>query len=156
MSAPCYVEKEDNARVRKLTNNSGAALVDGEFALLGKFPVCANGAVSSGSVGDFVCGGIRIQANDFVTSEDTFGTANAPAYWNGTDKKFSDTRTKGYYEVGQVAVVKTSGIVMIDLYDVALIVPHMDDLVDVTITNLTDNQILKASSGIFVNAADAT
>jgi hypothetical protein len=32
----------------------------------------------------------------------------------------------------------------------------MDDLVDVTITNLTDNQILKASSGIFVNAADAT
>jgi len=158
MAALCYIEKEDKPRVRKMTNNSGAAVVDGEFALLGKLPAVANGAIGSGAIGDFTVGGIRIQANDFVTSEDTFNTLNAPVYWEGTGKLFSDTRTAGYYEVGQVAIVKTGGIVMIDLYDVALVVPQVSGLVDVEITNLADNNILKydAAGGVFQNEADAT
>lgn len=157
MSAPCFVEKQSNSVYRKLTNNSGAALVDGEFTLLGKFPVCANGAISSTATGSFV-GVCRIQANDFVASEDTFGTANAPAYWDPSTKTFSDTKTATYYEVGQVAVVKTGGVVMIDLYSEALKVPVMADMIDVLFTSLGDGEILKytASTALWENKADAT
>jgi len=112
MSATVFVEKEPCARQR-LVNTSGADLAVNEFALLGTVPVVAEGAVVSGSAGGFLLGGngAIFQASTFVTSEGTFATANAPVYWDNTTKKFSDTKTAGYFLVGYVVEILASGVI---------------------------------------------
>ena len=112
MSATVFVEKEPCARQR-LINTSGADLAVNEFALLGTTPAIAEESVVSGAAGGFLLGGngAVFQASTFVTGEGTFGTGNAAVYWEPISKKFSDTKTAGYYLVGYVVEVLSSGVI---------------------------------------------
>lgn len=111
--ATVYIQKEQVDHVT-LTNDTGAALEQYELTVIGGLVVIADEAIASGAEGSFHCeSGIEVQIADFVASEDTFGTANAPVYFDPTSGDFSDTATEGYYKVGIVQTVKDSNSVVI-------------------------------------------
>lgn len=85
-------------------NDTGAALVQGEFTVIGVTPVIiTDGAgIASLAVGGGDIGRKKIRTDSFVTGESTFATPEALVYFSPTDKAFSDTETDGYYEVGQL------------------------------------------------------
>jgi hypothetical protein len=114
--ATVYVEKEAAGYIR-MTNNTGAALVAEEFAVIGGIPCVAQEGIANGSVGTFNIGeGVVVQADSFVTSEGTFGTVGAEVYWSASDKAFSDTWHEGYYRVGRVIEILSSGVIRFAKY----------------------------------------
>jgi hypothetical protein len=129
MSATVFVEKEPCARQR-LVNTSGADLAVNEFALLGTVQVVAEEAVTSGSSGGFLIGGngAVFQASTFVTSEGTFATANAPVYWDNTNKKFSDTKKAGYFLVGYVVEILAGSVIRFSAIDTAVEITEKDTI----------------------------
>jgi len=123
-----YVEKECSDSFC-LKNTSGGNLVQGQFIVLGGKGLIASAAILANAQGGFEDVDEKIfQIADFVTAEDTFGTANASVYWNPSDGKFSDTLTVGYYRVGSVYSIKASGVVRV-LGSDAFLVPA--DVADV-------------------------
>jgi hypothetical protein len=117
-----YIEKEQgDALHERLTNDTGAALVQYEFTVLGQTPggniigICDEGnGIDSGYRGSFATQeGVHVQAADFETGEGTFATPNAPVYWNPATGLFSDTETDGYYYVGDVVrVLDSNGVIV--------------------------------------------
>lgn len=139
-----FVEKEPAAYVR-LTNTTGSAIANGQEVVLGKVLAIAQEAIGIGGVGAFLVGGNMpvIQTADLVTGEDTFGTANAPVYFDSSSGEYSDTKTIGYFEVGQVAEIKAGGVVKYLKYPMATVVPTLADLADVDVAGVTNNDTLK-------------
>ncbi len=108
MSATVFVQNE-TTNFATLVNDSGADLVQGEFAVIDGFNAIATGDIASTEEGSFdISEGRVIHTNEFESGEDTFATPGAIAYWNNTTKLFSDTSTSGYYVVGRVLAVKDS------------------------------------------------
>ena len=114
--ATVYIEKESVDHV-VLTNDTGAALAQYELTVIGGLVCIADEAIASGATGSFhVEAGMIIQVADLVASEDTFGTANAPVYFDPSSGDFSDTATEGYYKIGIVHTVKDSnGVVKVSI-----------------------------------------
>lgn len=96
--------------VVQFTNGTGSAINDRTFIIdsTGKFSgVVMGGPVANGAVGELlVQEGVRIQADDLVTSEDTFATLGQNVYYKSSTGEFSDTWTAGYYLVGILTTVK--------------------------------------------------
>lgn len=106
-----YVTKENVAHIMG-TNDTGAALSQGDFAIVGPYAAIADEDVASTAEGSFhVAEGIQVQADDLTTGEDTFGTFGQEVYWDGTN--FSDTETVGYYLVGYLVDTKDSNGVIV-------------------------------------------
>lgn len=149
MSATVFVEKEKCDHIR-LNNSSGAALVQGEFAVIGGFAGVADEDIASGEVGSFhIEEGIILQASTFQTSEGTFGTVNAPVYWNNSTKKFSDTSTTGYYKVGYVTEILSGGVIRFSKrYHAELIASTVEDLAAADIVMTAGIAAIKAVAGI--------
>jgi len=108
--ATVFVEhfKDENPR---MVNSTGAAVVQGQFVVIDKLSLIANGNIASGAVGSFQAmdGAIvHIAAAECVSGEATFGTANAPAFWKPSTGEMSDTSTSGYYDIGTVVDVKNA------------------------------------------------
>lgn len=114
MSATVFVEKEAAKHLR-LYNDTGVALAQGEFCVIGGIAAVADEAVAAaaGSVGSFhIADGMVIQASEFVsTDEDTFATGGQAVYWDPVTKKFSDTRKAGYLKVGTLVEVIAGGVI---------------------------------------------
>ena len=111
--AEVYIQNEDIDHIR-MTNDTGAALVQFEITVIGEIVAIADEAIAVDAIGSFhVEEGIICQAEDFVTGEGTFGTPNAPVYWDPVSGDFSDTETVDYYLVGQVVTVLDSNGMMV-------------------------------------------
>ena len=122
--ATVYIESEDIAHLR-MYNDTGAALVQYEFTVIGEISGVADEAIASLATGSFhVEEGIVIHSTDLESGEDTFATPNQPVYWNPTSGDFSDTETAGYYLVGQLYEVKNAAglIKFTKFYNATLIV----------------------------------
>jgi predicted RecA/RadA family phage recombinase len=95
-------------------------------------------------------------------SEESVGAAMGDAlYLNPTTGVYAAAAASGFYLVGYTTQVKDANdyFEFIKLeYPIAYTAPlSLNDLADVNITDLAENEILKANaSDIFVNAADAT
>lgn len=174
MAKNTFIEKEPDTYVR-LWNDTGAALVAGEFCLIGGIAAIAQEAIAIGAYGGFVVGeGLVFQTATLKTGEKTFATPNQDVFWDNTGKTFSDTSTAGYYKIGQLAEVIDSGVIRVikqykaevvaaatsvtlsqisDLEDLALA-----DLADVNTAGVTNNDTLKydtaTSKWIVVAQAD--
>ena len=129
MGSTVYVDKE-RADTLRIVNSSGANLVANEFTVLVGKALKACAAIASAAYGAFedLLGKV-FEIDDFVTAEDTFGTAGAAVYWKPTTGEFSDTITVGYYLVGYVYKVKDSnGIVQVLGIEPKLIPTGLADL----------------------------
>jgi hypothetical protein len=121
--ATVYIQQEDVDHVR-LNNNTGSALVQYEFTVIGGLALVADEAIASSSVGSFhYQDGLTLQIEDFVAGEGTFGTVDAAVYWDPSSGNFSDTSTSTYYQVGIVKTIKNSnGVVeMVKFKNVSLV-----------------------------------
>ena len=108
MAANCYIEQQDNDVVRT-TNDSGAAVVNEEFCIVGPYAAIATESIANLAEGGFeVAEGRKVSTATLETGEDTFGTIHQEVYWNNTNKTFSDTETAGYYHVGYLLETKNS------------------------------------------------
>lgn len=104
-----YIQKEIVDHIN-LINDTGADLVQYEFTVIGGLCLVADEAIASAAKGSFhVEENLLMQIADFVASEDTFATPNAPVFWDPISGNFSDTATAGYYRVGIVHTVKDAG-----------------------------------------------
>lgn len=114
--ATVYIQKEDVDNI-VLKNDTGATLAQYELTVIGDLVLIADESIAIGSTGSFHCEeNLVIQIEDFVAGEDTFGTENAPVYWDSSSRDFSDTATDGYYKIGIVKTVKNgNGIVLVAL-----------------------------------------
>lgn len=129
MSTTVYVEKQAADHLR-LVNDSGADVVQGEFAVISGLAAVADEAVVSGAIGSFHTeDGIVIQASDLKSGEKTFATGGQTVYWNASTKEFSDTRTVGYYEVGTLSEVLSGGVIRFVKFFRAVLVPSSLDTV---------------------------
>jgi hypothetical protein len=112
-----YINKV-KAESKQKKNTSGAGLVQYQFVVMAGLCLVADEAIASNVVGGFTnVNGMEIEAADYVTSEGTFATANAPAYWDPATGKFSDTQTIGYYLIGYTQAAKSGSMVKIDCID---------------------------------------
>lgn len=101
-----YVIKEVVDHIM-FTNDTGAALKQGDFAVVGPYAAIADEDIASLASGSlFVQEGIQVQVDDLVTGENTFATLGQEVYFNTTTSEFSDTETAGYYLVGYLTMVK--------------------------------------------------
>ena len=101
--------KMPNGDGEYLYNMTGANLVANEFTVMGGKALKAMEAITSAALGSFEdLVGKVVTADDFVTGEDAFATAEAAVYWKPTTGEFSDLATVGYYKVGYVKEPKTS------------------------------------------------
>lgn len=92
-----------------LNNSTGAALVQYELTVIGGLVLIADEAIADGVVGSFYSeDGATCQISEFVAGELTFGTVNAPVFFDPATGDFSDTSTIGYYPVGIVKTIKNS------------------------------------------------
>jgi len=108
-----YIQNEVIDHIRMI-NDTGAALEQYEFTVIGEIAAVADEDIASLSRGPFHTeNGILCQVEDFVAGEGTFGTPNAPVYWDPVTGDFSDTETVGYYLVGQVVEVLDANGVMV-------------------------------------------
>ena len=108
-----YIQNEVIDHIRMI-NDTGAALEQYEFTVIGEIAAVADEAIAALSRGAFhVEEGILCHADEFVAGEGTFGTPNAPVYWDPVTGDFSDTETVGYYLVGQVVEVLDANGVMV-------------------------------------------
>lgn len=141
MAKNCFVER-GYGKSYMLTNGTGAEVALNEFCILGRLGAVADGVVANGASGGFEVGGY-IHTSHLTTGADTFGTANALVYFDNSAKTFGDTAAIGLYIVGQVAKVKTNGVVEIKLFDTAELVPTFAALADVDVAGVTNNDTLK-------------
>jgi hypothetical protein len=110
--ATVYIQKEEVDHIN-LINDTGADLSQYELTVIGGLVVIADEAIANGARGSFHCEeNLLIQIDDFVSGEDTFGTADAAVYWKPTTGEFSDTSTSTYYKVGIVHTVKNSNSIV--------------------------------------------
>lgn len=154
--ANVFVSEGRDEVVRRLVNTTGADIVQNEFVVIGGVSGVAKENVANGATGSFdVANGLIIQASGFVTGEATFGTANARVYFKSATGEFSDTKTIGYYDVGQVRDVLASGVIYFMKDFNAPLVPTFAALADVDVTGVTDNDTLKyvASTGKWTDVA---
>jgi len=101
--------KMPNGDGERLYNMTGADLVADEFTVMGGKALKAMEAIASTAIGSFEdLVGKVVSADDFVTGEDDFDTAEAAVYWKPATGEFSDTLIVGYYKVGYVKEPKTS------------------------------------------------
>lgn len=118
-----YIQKEKVDHIN-LINDTGAALVQFEFTVIGGLCLVADEAIANGARGSFhVEENIQLQISGFVTGELTFGTANADVFFKPSTGEFSDTSTATYYKVGIVKEVKDSNgvVIMVKQRDAVLI-----------------------------------
>lgn len=101
--------KMPNGDGERIYNMSGADLVANEFTVFGGKALKAMEAIASTAIGSFEdLVGKVVSADDFVTGEDAFATAEAAVYWKPATGEFSNLATVGYYKVGYVKEPKTS------------------------------------------------
>ena len=101
--------KIPNGDGERLYNMTGDDLVANEFTVMGGKALKAMEAIASTAIGSFEdLVGKVVSADDFVTGEDDFDTAESAVYWNPATGKFSNLATVGYYKVGYVKEPKTS------------------------------------------------
>lgn len=101
--------KIPNGDGERLYNMTGADLVANEFTVMGGKALKAMEAIASTAIGSFEdLVGKVVSADDFVTGEDAFATAEAAVYWKPATGEFSNLATVGYYKVGYVKEPKTS------------------------------------------------
>ena len=112
--ATVYIQKEDVDHIR-LNNDTGAALEQYEFTVIGGLCLVADEDIADGVVGPFhVEENLVMQIDTLKAAEDTFATVNADVFWDPATGEFSDTSTIGYYKVGIVKEIKNSnGVVRI-------------------------------------------
>jgi hypothetical protein len=93
-----------------LTNDTGATLSQYEATVIGDLTAICNDAATivNAAVGGFTVGTVKLRTASLQTSEATFATVNGIVYFDPSTKKFSDTRTDGYYEFGQLLKAKGS------------------------------------------------
>ena len=101
--------KMPNGDGERLYNMTGSDLVANEFTVMGGKALKAMEAIASTAIGSFEdLVGKVVSADDFVTGEDDFDTAEAAVYWKPATGEFSNLATVGYYKVGYVKEPKTS------------------------------------------------
>lgn len=101
--------KMPNGDGERLYNMTGANLVANEFTVMSGKALKAMEAIASTAIGSFEdLVGKVVSADDFVTGEDAFATAEDAVYWNPATGEFSNHATVGYYKVGYVKEPKTS------------------------------------------------
>lgn len=119
--AKIFVKKESAEGIR-LTNTSGADLIQYQFTVLAGMCLAAAEAIASAAIGGFdKLKGAVIEISDYVTGETTFPTANAAVYWKPSTGQFSNTSTSGYYRIGYVAEIKAGTVTRVVVSDPALI-----------------------------------
>lgn len=157
MAKNCFVEKEP-AGYAYLKNTSGAEVVAGEFCIIGGYNAIAQETIAANAYGGFMIGAnALIQTDTLTTAEDTFGTANAFVYFNNTSKDFSDTATTGYYKVGQLNTVKSSGVIKFFTYDRAEVVSSsVGDLETIVTANAALGGRFFKKTATLTSAAAAT
>lgn len=119
-----FIEKEKCDHVR-IANDTGAALAQYEFAVVGPFAAVADEDIASAAVGAFhVEEGIQIQASDLAAGENTFATSGQPVFWDSATSTFSDTSTAGYFAVGFLLKIKdANGVIVFEKTRYATEVP---------------------------------
>jgi len=120
-----YIQKEKVDHVVGV-NDSGAALEQYEFAIVGPYAAIADEDIASLASGSYhVEKGIQFQveSDDLKAGELTFGTAWQNVYWDATTGEFSDTETAGYYLIGHLVKIKDSnGMIVVEKYRYAELV----------------------------------
>ncbi len=123
-----FIDKEPAGNL-VLTNDTGADLKKGDFAVVMGFAGVADQDVADGETGSFaVADGLLIQAGNFVSGQNTFALANEDVYWNAatgganSHKKFSDAKTNGYFKVGKLVKAKKDGVIVFNKFRYAEIV----------------------------------
>ncbi len=123
-----FIDKEPAGNL-VLTNDTGADLKKGDFAVVMGFAGVADQDVADGKTGSFaVADGLLIQAGNFVATQDAFTLANEDVFWNQNTapaaghKKFSDTRLNGYFKVGKLVKAKKDGVIVFNKFRYAEIV----------------------------------
>ena len=104
-----YIEKQITDLSINHINDTGAALDQYEFCLIGPFVGITDEAIAINADGGFTIEDVievQVESADLKAGEDTFGTLDQEVFWDDTLKKFSDTETAGYYSVGHVSEVK--------------------------------------------------
>ena len=121
--ATVFIEKELCTHVR-IANDTGAALLQYELAVVGPFAGVADEVIAIDAVGSFhVEEGIQVQASNLTDDEDTFATSGQAVYLDASGD-FSDTSTEGYYLVGYLLVAKNSdGVIVFEKTRYATVVP---------------------------------
>lgn len=146
MAKNTFVEKEPGDYVR-LWNDTGAELAAGEFCIIGGVGAIAQEVIANGAYGGFAVGnGLVFQTDTTKDSEETFATPNQDVYWDDSSKVFSDTKTVGYYKVGQLAEVIAGGVIRVLKDYKAELVPTFAALADVDVAGVTNNDTLKYDS----------
>lgn len=115
MSTTVYIEKQITDQSIYNTNDTGAALAQYEFCLIGPYAAIADQVIDISGNGTYTIEGeIEMQVDDLKAGEDTFGTLYQDVYWDDTTKEFSDTETAGYYFIGNVSAIKdANGVVKV-------------------------------------------
>ena len=126
-----YIEKELCTHVR-IANDSGADLVQYEFAVVGPYAAVADDIIVADAVGSIhVEEGIQVQTTDLHATQNTFATIGQKVYWDTASGTFSDTSTAAYYLVGHLITVKdTNDMILFEKERYAVVVPA--SLVDIT------------------------
>ena len=110
MAATVYIEKEQCDHVRYV-NDTGADVVQYEFAIVGPYAGIADDPIASAAVGSWhVEEGIQLQVAETAmkAGELTFDTPGQEVYFDATTLEFSDTETAGYYFVGNLIEAKAA------------------------------------------------
>ncbi len=117
-----FIDKEPAGHL-VLTNDTGADLKKGDFAVVMGFVGVADQDVADGETGSFaIADGLLIQAGNFVSGEDGFTLANENVYWNKSTvpaaghRKFSNTKTIGYFKVGKLVKAKSDGVIVFNKF----------------------------------------
>ncbi len=123
-----FIDKEPAGHL-EMTNDTGADLKKGDFCVVMGFAGVADQSIAAGETGSFaVADGLLIQAGNFVSGQDTFAIANENVYWNQNTapeaghRKFSNTKTNGYYKVGKLVKAKEGGVIVFNKFRYAEIV----------------------------------
>jgi len=130
--ATVFIEKELCTHVR-IANDTGAALLQYELAVVGPFAGVADEVIAIDAVGSFhVEEGIQVQTSNLQTGELTFATIGQKVFFDTATGKVSDTLTVGYYLIGHLLTVKDSdGVILFEKERYAVVVPA--SLVDITV-----------------------
>jgi hypothetical protein len=116
MGSTVFIQKESADHVR-LTNKTGADLVQYEFTVIGGIPCIADEAIANNATGSFHVSDVVFEAADFNVGGDTFATLGADVYFDPSAKKFSDIASAAFYKVGIVKEIKSSNGVVVVLKD---------------------------------------
>lgn len=121
--ATVFIEKEKVDHVN-IKNDTGAALVQNELAVVGPYVAVADEKIAKAAVGSFhVEEGIQVQANDLHATENTFDTSGQAVYLDGSGK-LSDTETEAYHLVGYLLKAKDAkGVIVFEKKRYAEVVP---------------------------------